>query len=72
MFYLALYTGLRRSEILAPGLQEAAAGGFDKMILPRHEDEEITHKLLTKMKKPPKSVKNRGFSSFKVGGGGRI
>ena len=32
---------------VAPGLQEAAAAGFDKMISPRHEDEAITQGLLT-------------------------
>ena len=32
---------------VAPELQEAAAAGFDKMILPRHEDEAITQGLLT-------------------------
>lgn len=32
---------------VAPRLQEAAAAGFDKMISPRHDDEEITHGLLT-------------------------
>ena len=32
---------------VAPGLQEAAAAGFDKMIPPRHEDEGIEQALLT-------------------------
>ena len=32
---------------VAPGLQEAAAVGFDKMISPRHADEGITQALLT-------------------------
>ncbi len=32
---------------VAPGLQEAAAAGFDKMISPRHEHEVITQGLLT-------------------------
>jgi len=57
---------------VAPGLQEAATVGFDKMISPWHEDEAIAQGLLIKMKKPPKFPENRGLSSFKVGGGGWI